>query len=294
MPKFVLKMDMSEDIILFQKYLCDKDTINTYPFIKNSIFRVFPDLKNKLENESMESNQLTIIGTFVESIYDKNKNKITQINANLEKQISNFSDVIYENIAKIMSYDFEKDSIYEIYLSLFPFSTYWNNRARVSILDDVWWYKNTPFVGVIVHELSHVILQEQFDKRKIKTSSFSFNMLKEIFAPILLRRYPLKEIIQSEELLKGNPELYFLQIKKGNKIYNIVNYFEEIYLWEMENWKKFYEIMGKLLHILESNENILKGKESIFKMTHKWEYMWSIEFMEKLENAHYLDPINLI
>ncbi len=37
-------------------------------------------------------------------------------------------------------------------------------------------------------------------------------------------------MIQSEELLKGNPEVYYLQIKKNDKIWSIIDYFEEIYL----------------------------------------------------------------
>ncbi len=137
MTRFIVKMDMSEDKILFQKYLCDKDAINRYPFIKNSIFRIFPDLKEKLESENREAKQLMIINHFVESMYGMNKNKIIQIKENLEHKIDNFSDVICENISKMMSFDFGNDAMYEIHLSLLPFSTYGKNKARISILDDI-------------------------------------------------------------------------------------------------------------------------------------------------------------
>lgn len=97
-PKFVVKVDVLEDKMLFQKCICDKDTVNVYPFMKNSIFRIFPELKDKIENENSKEMQLMIINDFVEGIYGAHKNKITQIKENLENQISGYADVIYKNI----------------------------------------------------------------------------------------------------------------------------------------------------------------------------------------------------
>lgn len=291
MTKLVLKKNKLEDISLFQKYLCDKELINRYPFIKNSIFRIFPDLGIKIENEKIK--ELNIISSFVEDLYDVNKNKINEIQKDIENQMILFSSVIYESISKIMSYNFEKDSVYEVYISLFPFSTYWKNKARVSILDDIWWYKKTPFIEIIIHELSHVVLKEQFKDEQINTSQFIFNILKEVFAPILLRSSLFKDIIYAEELKKGNPEIHYLKVKKNDKIYNIVDFFEEMYLKEINNGVNFLEIMKKIMYILKINESVLKEKDNIFKKTHKWEYMWSNEFKDKLKNASYFDPIIL-
>lgn len=124
-------------------------------------------------------------------------------------------------------------------------------------------------MDIIIHELSHAVLEEQFDRRKITTSPLIFNMLKEIFAPILLRNASFKDIIQSEESKKGNPEQYYLQIKKDNKIYNIVDFFEEIYLEKVGNGEKFFDIMKEFIGLMESKEDILKEKDDIFKLAHK-------------------------
>ncbi len=279
----IIKINKKEDFNLYRKYLLDKVYIKRYPFIQKKIINVFPQLKNLEKSKNSEQK----LDFFIESLYTQHKQDILKTQENMDDLFVKHEDNIVDALSKSMDYPWEKIREYTIFLSLFPFSTFGESYARVSILDSLWVQKKEiPYLDIFIHEISHVIVKEYLIKNDVLQNQIVFDCLKELMAPILMRSVYFEHIPISKQSRLANPEYEYLYFNEEKLIDNL----EKKYLSKKKE-TTFEVFLLQKYDFLKQFELSLKQKKELFNQIYSWWNMRDQCFIEKLKKSGYFNSL---
>jgi hypothetical protein len=115
-----------------------------------------------------------------------------------------------------MDEDISNSSI-EIIVSMFVKSLFGEKDIILSVVEDILYEKKKPYLGIFLHEMTHIIWKKKVSKIYDKNilSPLAQEDLKEIVAPVILRDSHFDNLLDSQYFKKANQkqQMLFIQAK---------------------------------------------------------------------------------
>lgn len=264
-PRINLRIDLEKETEMCTTFLHSEK----FPHQREAIFRNYPDLKLKLEEN--DANEKEIVHSFLEDIHRNHEAVIQSIVADSERKIATHGAEVLENLSSLMDYTWTTElTEYLVVPTVLPFSPFRDNTIFFSIIrklrkssqkDDV----NHDILPLLAHELSHVMLRDILAQGEKKGLFVSYgwttkHFLQEILAPVLMNQESLKNILGIEDYL-GNPYLRQLNVKIDSHSENVVAHFRNMYeTMKFSEHKVFTEIITVMADELESAQSAFEEK----------------------------------
>lgn len=278
-----IKVNKTEDVELYYKYLFDNIYVEKYPFIRKKLLNLFPQLWDiTIGNRMYEE-----VAQFVESLYVKYHLEINHLLRELIKKFNNYEKSLIKAFLESMDCDYEQIKNHSIVLSLFPFSTFWSKEARLCILDSLGEKKReVPYMDIFIHEFSHIVVKKYFTEYGLIHDQLLFDVIKELMAPILMKSHYFQFLPINEKSKLANPEYEYLYIW-NSKLIDCVEHKYTIF----SKSKKFSEIILLLYDFLYQYREDLIEKKMLFNKLYSGWNMRDSEFIKKLEDSKYFVPL---
>lgn len=248
-PKIIFKIDLDKETETFYSFLHHKYFVGH----RDKILKIFPALEKMLDDTDDERE---VIKIFLEKYYEDNNDKMDEIVTKNKSLIAEKSNEALLALADLMDYEWKKGVTYYAIPTILPFSPFKDNTFFLSILgqlkgqvDDT---KNA--LSVSIHEISHFIFFDQLEKLQ-KENSISKDLSKDLIhyykeslTAVLLNEESLAKILEIKNY-KGNPELWNLNIKVGDKTMNINYHLKDLYR-KLKNEKSFEVFLKESINSL--------------------------------------------
>ena len=293
-PKIVFNMDFENEVSIFCKMLGDKEM----PY-RMLILSVMPKLRVSLEENAQNGgDENVVIRDFLTTFYKEREEIITHAFNESKEKAEREGENILNVLAKLMDYEWSPNhSDYTFTPTVLPMSPFDTDKNIIYFSLSQYLKKppqpinkNKDILALIAHEISHLILREILEEKKILQglNPAILHLLQEIFAPILMNRSELKPILGINDYY-GNPYLKPIILNVTEKEIDIVDYFSEKYnkMRDVEH-KTFSEILDAVLSEMEAI------KPELIKRMELWDKNASAIFSNEELKAEYSTPIKIM
>lgn len=222
-----VQKNLEMDIDLFKGFFFKGERVQH----KAMILRGFSDLKGIKRQKDMDR--------YVRHIYSKYKQRIDAVIGDLEKKVDSLDPKIWERVEALLNEKFNKQ--YFLYPTMLPFSPYGQNYFNFSIFPYVFskhQVSKWKILGTSSHELIHLLFYKKMQRLykadswdklpdKMGLSSWAFDGLKEIYAPVIQNHCSMKKYFPNRII--GNNEYSAIKVAYKGHVMSVEDYFIERY-----------------------------------------------------------------
>ncbi len=242
-PKIKVGLDKERDKNLFIKFL-------NHPFFpqhRNLILKVFPKLKNLLEN--LEEGKA--VDNFVDDFYNSHQKRILKIIKENEIEAGKKAEKALRKLGKVMDYEWKKPITYSAKATILPFSPYKDNTFYFSILAQLRGKQAKDLIEISLHEISHFIFSEQLKELNIILEESTKYCFKEALTAAILNQIGFKS--------PANPGVRELKVRFKDKNYELVDFISE--LLKEKGYKK---ALREALNLINKSSDKFSQKLSLW------------------------------
>lgn len=259
------KQNIEKELEVFWAFINNEQNLR----YRNSIFRSFPDLQERLSSIEGSEAKKEFLGKYILEFRNTKKEQFEKFEKIQREKLKQQSGLVLEKLEEVMEYKEENSKGYDIIPVIIPFSPFKGNTFFYSVLGSLR-AKMSPFgevVFVLAHEVSHLllfkILKNSFfeDKYKLKPNELYF--LKEILVVPILKDTLLINILNSKEY-RGNPIISYLNVNSNGLNQSITQYFEDLYNNCKKNGKTFNYFVEVAIKTIKSISEELDVKNEMW------------------------------
>lgn len=261
-PTIIVHIDPEKDAETIWKFLNHPQ----FPQLRTSNLGMHPKLKESVDKENFQE----IVHEYVKSFYIEHAQEIELIYRQSKDLIEQSGTRAFQELSRLMNYEWETGATYNAYLSILTGSTFDDGIFTYSILGEL--YKRNDvkksLLSVGIHEISHLIFFELLkpiaEKNEVVLHRDGKYFLKEVITTALLNTEPLRLILGTEED-PGNPEiqkLYITTPQDTNILF--VEYMKRLIMQSKQNNVPFNTLLEQLVLNTHTIEKHLNDKRALW------------------------------
>lgn len=283
-PTILIHIDPEKDAEKLWKFLNHPQ----FPQLRTSNLNAHPQLKENANKENFQE----IVQEYVKSFYTDHAEKINIIYEHSRDLVERNAAHVFQELSRLMNYEWEKETTYDAYLSILTGSTFDKDIFTYSILGELYGKNEIKksLLSVGIHEISHLIFFELLEpieqKHSIALHQDGKYFLKEALTTALLNIETLRSVLETEED-PGNPEIQQLYITTPqNTIALLKEYIRQQVLQSKLDNKPFNTLLEELVLATHSAEQSLNDKRTL------WNKNGPMIFKNPVLLEEYKKPIN--